>query len=375
MTSGGPMKNGAMAAVVAAFVVLGLPDGALGVAWPSMRADFDRSLGDLGWIVLALTVGYLTVTASTGWLARRFGTARLGGSGAAVLAVGLGLLAVAPWWPLTVLAAWLWGVGGGALDAGLNADVALRADGRTMGLLHAGYGLGAAGGPLLTAGSITAGAGWRPAYALLAAACLVGVVAGRRLQDQPNPPTRGSSPAAPKRRVLIGATAFFVYVCLELGAGHWAFTALTEADGMAPAMASMWVASYWAAMTVGRLWLGLAGHRLGPRRVLGGSVAGAIMGAVLLTAGVASGLPVLGASLASIFPTLVMVTPSRVGGEQAAGAIGWQMAAAGAGGAAGPAAVGVLLERAGVDAYGPLLLVLAVLLAVAIAAVNRSAAG
>lgn len=46
-----------MVAVVIAFVVLGLPDGGLGVAWPSMRGDFDRPLGDLGWIVVALTVG------------------------------------------------------------------------------------------------------------------------------------------------------------------------------------------------------------------------------------------------------------------------------------------------------------------------------
>lgn len=369
------MKNGAMVAVVAAFVVLGLPDGALGVAWPSMRADFDRSLGDLGWIVVALTVGYLTGTASTGRLARRFGTARLGGSGAAVLAVGLGLLAVAPWWALTLLAAWLWGVGGGALDAGLNADVALRADGRTMGLLHAGYGLGAAGGPLLIASFITAGAGWRPAYALLAAACLAGVAAGRRLESQTHPSTQAPSPATPKRGAIIGAAAFFVYVCVELGAGHWAFSALTGADGMGAGTASRWVASYWGAMTVGRLWLGLAGHHLAPRRVLAASSAGALMGTALLTADVAAGLPVLGASLASIFPTLVLVTPSRVGGERTARVIGWQMAAAGAGGAAGPAAVGLVLERVGVDAYGPALLVLAVLLAVVIATLDRSAAG
>lgn len=158
-------------------------------------------------------------------------------------------------------------------------------------------------------------------------------------------------------QAIVGATAFFVYVCVELGAGHWAFTALTEADGMSGGTASIWVSSYWAAMTVGRLWFGLAGHRLAPSRVLAASAAGAIMGTVLLTADVAAGLPVLGASLASIFPTLVLVTPSRVGGERAAGAIGWQMAAAGAGGAAGPTAVGTVLERVGVDAYGPVLVV------------------
>ena len=49
---------------IALFVVLGLPDGALGVAWPSMRGGFGRPLGDLG-VVLALnTTGYLAGSTS-----------------------------------------------------------------------------------------------------------------------------------------------------------------------------------------------------------------------------------------------------------------------------------------------------------------------
>jgi hypothetical protein len=34
------------------FVVLGLPDGMLGTAWPSMRATFGAPVGDLGLILL-----------------------------------------------------------------------------------------------------------------------------------------------------------------------------------------------------------------------------------------------------------------------------------------------------------------------------------
>ncbi len=373
VTFGRPAR-GATVAVVAAFVVLGLPDGGLGVAWPSMRSDLDRSLGDLGWIVVAITAGYLVVTASTGRLVQRFGTARLGGGGAVVLAAGLALLAAAPTWPGALLAALVWGIGGGALDAGLNADVALRADGRTMGLLHAGYGLGASGGPLLVGGLITAHAGWRPAYAVVALACTVGLVAGRRLHAQPVADAEPAPPPGPRGVATIGAVTFFVYVCVELGAGHWAFTALTEDDGMGASAASVWVASYWAAMTLGRLWLGVAGHRRGAGRLLAGSAAGAVVGSALLAADVPLGLPVLGASLAAIFPTLVLVTPSRVGSERAAAAIGWQMAAAGVGGAAGPAIVGVVLESAGVDAYGTAVFVLSLVLAAAVTLTVRTSA-
>lgn len=40
-----------------AFVSIGLPDGLLGVAWPSMRASFGRDLDALGAILLCTTAG------------------------------------------------------------------------------------------------------------------------------------------------------------------------------------------------------------------------------------------------------------------------------------------------------------------------------
>src|SRR5205814_1824063 len=48
------------------FVILGLPDGMLGTAWPSMRATFGAPVGDLGLILLISTVGSVLVTAVVG---------------------------------------------------------------------------------------------------------------------------------------------------------------------------------------------------------------------------------------------------------------------------------------------------------------------
>lgn len=47
-----------------AYVSLDLPDGLLGVAWPSMRASFGIPLDALGAFLAAATVGYLA--SSTG---------------------------------------------------------------------------------------------------------------------------------------------------------------------------------------------------------------------------------------------------------------------------------------------------------------------
>ena len=52
-------------------VVLGLPDGILGTAWPSMRATFGAPVGDLGLILLLGTAGSVLVTAFAGTLIQR----------------------------------------------------------------------------------------------------------------------------------------------------------------------------------------------------------------------------------------------------------------------------------------------------------------
>ena len=59
------------------FVVLGLPDGMLGTAWPSMRATFGAPVGDLGLILLLATAGSVLVTAFVGPLMRRLGVPAL----------------------------------------------------------------------------------------------------------------------------------------------------------------------------------------------------------------------------------------------------------------------------------------------------------
>ena len=60
-----------------AFVSLGLPDGVLGVAWPSLRRAFGRPIDQLGLILLATMAGYLVSSSSAGPVLERLGLGRL----------------------------------------------------------------------------------------------------------------------------------------------------------------------------------------------------------------------------------------------------------------------------------------------------------
>ncbi|MGE5351128.1 MAG: MFS transporter, partial [Acidobacteriota bacterium] len=56
-----------------AFISLGLPDGLLGVAWPSMRESFARSLDSLGMLLIASMAGYLLSSFYSGQVTSRLG--------------------------------------------------------------------------------------------------------------------------------------------------------------------------------------------------------------------------------------------------------------------------------------------------------------
>ena len=70
----------------------------------------------------------------------------------------------------------------------------------------------------------------------------------------------------------------------------------------------------------------------------------------------------LGVALAGVFPSLIGLTPGRIGRARAQHVIAWQVGAAAAGGSGLSALIGLLIGLAGLTVLGPSLTVLAVLL-------------
>lgn len=361
-----------------AFVSLGLPDGVLGVAWPSLRRTFGQPIDQLGVILLATMVGYLASSVSAGAVLERLGVGRLLVASCLLVAASAAVWAATPWWLPIVAFGLVSGLGAGAIDAGINAFAAARFTPRVITWLHACWGLGAMLGPLVMTAVIAAGAGWRWGYVLLAAS-LVAMAAGFRLTlglwqlpaGQDNPPGHGVAgslrEALQEPRVRGNALLFFLYTGAEASAGQWAFSVLTESRGMSAAAAGLAVSSYWGSIFAGRLAFGVVAHHVAPSTLLRLGMAGASLAALVVCltrsgAGGSAGLFALGLLLAPIFPLLIAETPTRVGERHAAHAIGFQISAATLGAGILPAAAGVLVGYAGLEALGPFLLGTAVLL-------------
>jgi fucose permease len=361
---------GVLLIALAAFVMLGLVDGALGVAWPSLRSAFDRSVSDLGLLLAFGSVGYLTASLSYGWLHARTGTGLLLGSGSALMAVGLAGFALSPDWALIAIAAACTGFGGGLVDTGMNAHAALAFDIRSINLLHASYGVGATLGPLVITMSLTTSGAWRAGYATLAVLQTVtgALIWARRRRWVGGEDDAAISPSGPihLRRWLL-LTSFFLYTGAEVAAGQWAFTLLSEDRGMGTATAGAWVAAYWAGLTTGRFLFGMVGDRVSPSRTLDGSVVLALVGLGLLwldPGGLGQvGLPLAGVGFAAVFPTLVAVTPARIGRDRSTRSMGHQLAAANIGAASVPWVLGLIAGSRGLDTLAPGLFVTTLLLA------------
>jgi len=361
-----------------AFVGLGMPDGVLGVAWPSLRRSFDRPLAHLGLILLAVMAGRLVSSFGGGTLLARLGVGRLVMASALLIAASAAIWAVTPVWPPVLLGALVWGLGAGGIDAGLNAFAAAHFTPRVTTWVHACWGLGAMLGPLAMTATLASGLGWRVGYLEMAAVLLPLAVAfwlTRRLWETPPREDIGAATisgatlldALLHRGVRANAVLFFLYTGVESGGGRWAYTLLTESRGMGAEAAGLVASAYWGSLFVGRLAFGALAHHVRPARLLQVATAGVPVLAVLLWAtraplGSSAALLALGLLLAPIFPLLIAETPSRVGERHAAHAVGIQIAAATVGADTLPALVGVLMSRLGLEALGPALVSLSLLL-------------
>jgi fucose permease len=371
------VRRRAAAIAFIGLVLLGLPTGMLGIAWPSMRVSLDAPFVGLGLLVAAMTVAQFAASAASGLLRERLGTIALLLISVAAAAGGLAIFASASGWWATILASAVLGCGLGLLDAAVNTEAALRGDVRFMGALHGAWAIGAS----LVGATLVASDSWRPAYVAAAAGfALLGVATYAVRSDLGDAPELEAAPSGDRsigRTVVLGCALMFVYVGIELGAGQWTYTRFTVDASLSDGLAGLAVFLYWSALAGGRIALAAFGDRVAPARLFDLSVFGALASAIGFSvlpppAAALVALPCLGAALSVFVPVLLYLTPRRIGSAAAPRAIGYLVAAGMIGGASLPAVVGLLMQSIDVAVLGPCLVTMAAVLAGLHVASSRS---
>ncbi len=366
-----------------AYISLGLPDGLLGVGWPSIRRDFSLDHDALGALMVSFTAGYLTSSFFGGRLMAHF---RLGGLlTVSTSAAGLALLgyAAAPGWWLMVIAGVAAGLGGGGIDVTLNTYVASSHGDRLMQWLHASYGIGATIGPVIMTTAIALSGNWRWGYFVVG--ILQFALATCFLLTIPMWENRSQKPAASQNEKRLNAYdtsmketlrlpgvwmsifLFFLYMGVEVAFGAWSYTLLTESRGMPPKLAGYWISSFWGLFTVGRIFAGAYTLRISRMKLIVGSLLFAFSATLILELDIntivnLAAVTVIGLAIAPVLPALISGTTERVGPEHSANTIGIQIAAMGVGGAAIPSATGIIARHFSPEAIPVFMLILILIL-------------
>jgi fucose permease len=373
------------------FIGLGVRSGLFGVAWPSIRAEFDLPLNALGALLAPMWIGYLAGSFVSGRALARWQLGVLLGFAFAGLAVYLIGTGAAPVLWLLLAVGVPGGLGSGLVDGGLNIYVTNRHGAREMNWLHASWGIGASVSPVVMTAAMSGGIGWRWTYVV--AGLLMLMLGAGYLLTQSAWPSRSevvhhhtpeasglstSNPSAGQPRgasiwqtlrlpiTWVSMLLFIAYTGVEIGIGQWAFPLLVTARGMSTVEAGAAVSVYWAGLTAGRFFFGVVVAAIGVERLLQVCLGGTLIGLGLLWA--ASPAPVelatlalLGILLAPVFPALVTLTPDHFGSAHTANAVGIQVGTSVVGGAGLPALMGVLAQAFGYEVLVPTLLASGVL--------------
>ncbi|HAE84901.1 MAG TPA: MFS transporter [Anaerolineaceae bacterium] len=353
--------------IFVAFIALGMPDGLLGVGWPSIRISFNVPIDALGALLFTAMVGYLTSSFLSGELTRRLGLGCLLIVSCVLTGIGLiGYTIVPQWWMMVALGLAA-GMGAGGIDSSLNAYVARHYGPGLMQWLHASYGVGITSGPLIMTAALTNFQNWRLGYLLVGAVQIVLAITFWITLPiwQQNNNASAESPAEPQKEVNLGQTLkrrrvwlsmllFFFYVGSEVSMGTWVYSLLTEGRGVDPQLAGYFAGSYWFTFTIGRILAGLVTRKINIQSlvkvcIIAAILAGVILGLNLSTWVNLAAVAVIGFAFAPIFPGLISGTPGRVGQQHSNNTIGVQTAAGALGGTALTSLVGVLARTYGLE--------------------------
>jgi len=332
-----------LAVIYVSFISLGLPDGLLGAAWPTMYPQFGVPVSYAGIISMIIPVGTIVSSLQSDRMTRRFGTGKVTALSVAMTAAALvGFSLSGSFWQLCLWAI-PYGLGAGSVDASLNNYVALHYASRHMSWLHCMWGIGASTGPYVMGAVLAGGSPWNLGYGsigflqvVLSAVLLLSLPLWKRTvneEEQKNNEPMGLLQVIKVPGAMEVMIMFFCYCAIEQTAGLWAASYLNIYKGVPAQTAASYASLFFLGMTAGRAVSGFVTLKLNDTQMirLGMAIVGVGVCVMLLPMGrifSVIGLAVIGLGCAPIYPCVIHSTPEHFGAEKSQAIIGVQMASA-----------------------------------------------
>ncbi len=359
-----------LALIYIAFISLGLPDGLLGAAWPSMYQTLSVPLSFAGYVTMVIAGGTIISSLSCDRISRKLSTQWILVISVALTAIGIfGFSFSTAYWQLCLWAI-PYGLGAGAVDSSLNNYVSLHYKSRQMSWLHSFWGVGATVGPYIVSLCLGHSLGWEWGYRIVGfiqSGLVVILLLSEPLWGLNAEVAHSDENLSEREHLgffktwgLPGAAfvflSFFAYCALESTAGLWAASYFVIYHGLSPEKAASWASLFYLGIAGGRFLDGFIANHFGDRKMVR-------MGLILLGIGLIVlslpwgeytplvGLLIVGLGCAPVYPSLIHETPINFGREHSQEVIGIQMATAYVGSTFMPPLFGLLVKVIPMECY------------------------
>ena len=360
-----PLAYIATTAYYLSFIVLGLTTAASGPSLLKLAEHTASELDRISLIFVFGSLGYLIGSFLGGRAYDRLSGHKLMAFTMLVMGIACILIPITKSLEVLLFALFLSGLASGILDVGCNTLLVWmhgEKAGPFLNGLHFFFGVGSLIAPILLAQVLLRTGDIHWLYWTFAITCLPIMIWLWFLPEPKHAHTEeGRSSTFLVVPVLLIMIMFILYVGLELGFGNWIYTyALTlglETDITAAYLTS----AFWGSFTFGRLLGVWVSTRLRSRTILFMDIIGCVLSTILIMVWKDSSLVLwigtfgLGISMASIFPTLIMLAGERM---QITGTVtGLFLVGSGAGSMLLPWLIGQIFVRTGPKAMTTVLLI------------------
>lgn len=346
------------------FIGLGTPDSLHGATWPSIYAQLNLPISFGSFIITVNTFGTFVSSLFSARIINKFGTGVVAAVSTLLTALSLLLYSYSDNMLFLCLASFPLGLGGGAIDSGLNNYVALHYKAHHMNFLHCFYGVGVTLSPFVVSLALSSGLSWRGGYRIIviaqvviAAILFLSLPLWKKEQTEARRAKTLSLRECAKTPVVPIFWAMFFAACsVEVTCGTWGSTYLVEAEGMSEASAAYLITFYYLGIALGRFLSGVFAFRFSSIKIIIASLVVLFfaMGMLILSQSYilsSVAMFLIGLGIAPVYPGLMHLTPHIFGERVSQSIMGTNLAAATVGVMLMPFLFGIIAEKVSLEIY------------------------
>ncbi|MCL1995394.1 MAG: MFS transporter [Defluviitaleaceae bacterium] len=352
-----------------AYFILGLPDGAFGIALTTMMGDMNMLL-ELAAIITTVQLGlYTFVSSQMGYIAKRIKLQNIVFVGTVLATIGLFGVAAAPNFNVLVAMFAIVGIGLGLIDSSLNVYMSRSDSARYVTWMHALWGLGASVTPAAMS-QIILHFGWRIGYNSIAViyafvAVLVLFSIFKKIWDASEPKQKIENFETKKNYLSKKRHQFMALVICLLQGGiefsiiFWMPSIFLESRGLSIDTVGILTAAYFGFLTLGRFVAGYIASKAANITIIRAGLALAIAGStVLMFTNSLVGVALLGLGIAPILPCIFHDTSNLFSPKIVTRLVGQEVASFGIGGAIIAPLVWQIIGYFSLEMFFPIMLAL-----------------